>query len=174
MNAGPSVAGAIRDLPGTLTVTPTGTRLLTSLELTSLEEDLRIPLDLVVLLSLAQLPRYFHSWCMYDPSIDRCARRFGELNDIVRSHRDMTVLLVFTHPDKFLQSFLKIAFSRIKRNASTWLFHTKSINLKVPDLETHTLSFAGIYITVLRPTTTKLKVPTSGLPRAEKGFEILD
>jgi len=111
---------------------------------------------------------------MYDPSIDRCARRFGELSNIAQSHRDMTLLLVFTYPDKFLQSMLKVAFSRIKRNASSWFFHTKLINLQIPDLETKTISFAGIFVTVLRPISTKLKLPTSGLPRAKKGFDILD
>lgn len=168
------LVGAIRDLPGSIRVTPPGTRIFTDLELVTLESDLRIPLDLVVLLSLAQLPRHFNSWCLYDPSIDRCARRFGELSDIDKSHRDMTLLLVFTHPDKFLQTMLKLAFSRIKRNASTWLFHTESINLDIPDLETNTVSFAGIYVTVLRPISPKLKVLNSGLPRAEKGFEILN
>ena len=168
------LAGAMRQLPGVFRVCPKGTRVLTPIEMAAVERDTRIPLDLVVMLSLAQLPRYYYSWCVYDPSIDRCARRFGEISNIEKSHRDMTFLMVFTCPSSFSQRLLSLAYKRTLEKGSTWLFHTKSLNLNVPILETHTISLAGLYVTEIRPDTTKLKVPRSGIPRALKSFQTLE
>merc|ERR1740123_429720 len=88
----------------------------------------------------------------------------------------MTFLMVFTSPSSFLQRLLSLALKRTKEKASTWLFHSKSINLNIPSLETHTLSLAGLglYATVIRPDTKRLKVPRSRIPRTLKSFKILE
>ena len=166
--------GAIRELPGISSTKPKGTRMLSPLEINTLEGDTRVPLDLVVLLSLTQLPRYYYNWHLYHPNFDRCARRFGEISNIERSHRDMIFLIVFSEFNAFLQSLLKLAYKRVERNASTWFIHTKSVNLSIPIFENHTIRLAELYVTVIRPVTKQLTVPSSGLPRAIKCFNILE
>jgi hypothetical protein len=76
--------------------------------------EIRNEVSLVIMISLSSLPRFFNGWHIYDPSFDRCARRFGEIHNIDRSHREITVLLVFNNFNSLLLDLLKIANSYYK------------------------------------------------------------
>ena len=164
---------AVRNLPGSSCSPPVGTRVLTSSEVKLLEGDTRVPMDLVVLLSIAHLPRYFHRWSAWDNNPDRCALRFGEIRKIEQSHRDMTVFFVFTSLSTSLRNLMAVVGKRLTQRGRTWIISELNVNMMIPGIETQEFTVGQLKVTCIRPNSLKLRVPRSGLSRALKSFDSL-